>query len=279
MAGNTDMSDDHDHDHDDVDPVDSVFKALNDPSRRLLLDRLRERDGQTLGELCNHLPSMTRYGVMNHLRVLTEAHLLSTVTVGRRKHHYLNPVPIRLIHDRWISHFTEPLVTGLADLAFAANREHREQKEQSVPIPSHRYQTYVRCTPEDAWTAITDGDSTVRYFYGTRVESTWVPGESLRYLAPDGSVVADGQVIAVDAPKQLEMTFHPRWDPALEEEGAAHMAWIVDEADGLTRITVEYYDLAADSRQASDFMSGIPLIVAGLKTLLETGRPLASSAH
>ena len=269
-----------------VDPVSLVFKALNDPSRRLLLDRLRERDGQTLGQLCEHLPAMTRYGVMNHLRVLGDAQLVSTVTVGRSKHHYLNPVPIRMIHDRWIARFTAPLVGGLADLADLGTavsarreqREHRQHKEQTMPVPSHRYQTFVRCSPDEAWTAIVDGDSTVRYFYGTRVESTWVPGESLRYLGSDGSVVADGEVLAVDAPHRLEMTFHPRWDPTLEEEGAAHMAWIIDESDGLTRITVEYYDLPVDSLQAADFMAGIPLIVSGLKTLLETGQPLTSAA-
>ncbi|MDH3300396.1 MAG: helix-turn-helix domain-containing protein [Acidimicrobiia bacterium] len=261
----------------EAEAVNAVFKALNDPSRRLLLDRLRDRDGQTLGELCAHLPSMTRYGVMNHLRVLADADLVTTVAAGRSKHHYLNPVPIRLIHDRWIVNYTEPLVSGLASLG-ATVTVHHQHKEQTMPVPSHRYQTYVRCTPNEAWTAITEGDSTVRYFYGTRVESTWVPGEPLRYLAPDGSVVADGEVIAADAPHRLEMTFHPRWDPALEREGPAHMAWIVDESDGLTRITVEYYDLAADSRQASNFMEGIPLIVAGLKTLLETGQPLASAA-
>lgn len=261
----------------DGDAVNSVFKALNDPSRRLLLDRLRQQDGQTLGELCAHLPAMTRYGVMNHLRVLADANLVTAVMSGRSKHHFLNPVPIRLIHDRWISNFTEPVVGSLAALG-AGLAAHTQHKEQTVSIPSHRYQTFVRCAPDEAWTAITDGDSTVRYFYGTRVESTWVAGDPVRYLAPDGSVVADGEVITADAPKRLEMTFHPRWDPALESEGAAHMAWIVDEADGLTRVTVEYYDLAADSRQASDFMAGIPLIVAGLKTLLETGQPLSPAA-
>ncbi len=257
-----------------TDPLNAVFKALNDPSRRLLLDRLRESDGQTLAELCAHLPSMTRYGVMNHLRVLAEAELVTSVASGRSKHHYINPVPIRLIHDRWISNFTEPLVGGLAALgpALAAGNK---QKEQAVPVPTHRYQTFVRCNPDQAWTALTDGESTVRYFYGTRVESTWSPGDPLRYLGPDGTVVADGEVITSDAPHRLEMTFHPRWDPVIEAEGAAHMAWLVEEVNGLTRITVEYYDLAPDSKQASEFMEGIPLIVAGLKTLLETGQPLA----
>lgn len=262
-------------DHDDE--LNLVFKALNDPSRRLLLDRLRRSDGQTLGELCVHLPEMTRYGVMNHLRVLADAGLVTAVTVGRRKHHYLNPVPIRTIHDRWISNFTEPIVKGLAALGQTVS-PHSQQKETPVPVPSHRYQTFVQCPPEAAWAAITEGDSTVRYFYGTRVESSWVPGDPLRYLGPDGSVVADGEVIATEAPHRLEMTFHPRWDPALEAEGAAHMAWLIDETDGLTRITVEYYDLADDSKQAADFMGGIPLIVAGLKTLLETGQPLTPAA-
>jgi len=254
-----------------------VFKALNDPSRRLLLDRLRRNDGQSLGELCAHLPWMTRYGVMNHIRVLADSHLITTVAAGRRKHHHLNPEPIRLIRDRWIGNFVAPMDTGLASPARTEVARLHTDKD-SVSVPSHRYQTFVRCRPVEAWAAITEGDSTVRYFYGARVESTWMPGETVRYLGQDESVVADGNVVAVNAPSRLEMTFHPRWDPALEIEGAAHMAWIAEETDGLTRITVEYYDLAPGSRQATDFMAGIPLIVAGLKTLLETGQPMAPAA-
>src|ERR671935_785379 len=82
-----------------------VFKALADAGRRRLLDRLFERDGQTLLELCEALPGMTRFGVMKHLRVLEDAGLVSTRRVGREKLHYLNPVPIRLIHDRWIGKY------------------------------------------------------------------------------------------------------------------------------------------------------------------------------
>jgi DNA-binding transcriptional ArsR family regulator len=96
--------------------MDEVFRALNDSSRRLLLDRLYDQDGQTLTELCQHLPEMTRYGVMNHLTVLAEGGLIATRKVGRKKHHYLNPVPIRLVHDRWINKYTEPWVGALADL-------------------------------------------------------------------------------------------------------------------------------------------------------------------
>ena len=98
-----------------ADDEDSVFRALADPSRRLLLDQLFERDGQTLTELESHL-DMTRFGVMKHLKVLEDAELVVSKRRGREKLHFLNAVPIRLIHDRWIDKYTERQVTALLDL-------------------------------------------------------------------------------------------------------------------------------------------------------------------
>jgi DNA-binding transcriptional ArsR family regulator len=95
--------------------MDEVFRALADPTRRGLLDRLYERDGRTLTELEEDLP-MTRFGVMKHLRVLEEANLVTTRRRGREKLHFLNPVPIRLIHDRWVSKFAEPWAAALSEL-------------------------------------------------------------------------------------------------------------------------------------------------------------------
>jgi DNA-binding transcriptional ArsR family regulator len=94
---------------------DRVFKALADPTRRFLLDRLFKRDGRTLTELESEL-AMTRFGVMKHLRVLEDAGLVVTRKAGREKLHFLNPVPIRLVHDRWIDKFTERRVSALTDL-------------------------------------------------------------------------------------------------------------------------------------------------------------------
>lgn len=96
--------------------MDDVFKALADEGRRALLDALRERDGQSLGELCEVLPNMTRFGVMKHLRVLEDARLVLVERSGRSKHHHLNPMPIREIHDRWIAPYREPVVVGLLAL-------------------------------------------------------------------------------------------------------------------------------------------------------------------
>jgi DNA-binding transcriptional ArsR family regulator len=96
--------------------VDAVFRALADDHRRLLLDRLYQEDGQSLTELCEPFPHLTRFAVMKHLGVLESASLVTTRRDGRRKLHYLNPVPIRQVHDRWISKFAEPWVRAMTTL-------------------------------------------------------------------------------------------------------------------------------------------------------------------
>jgi len=104
--------------------MDEVFKALADPTRRSLLDRLFERDGQTLGELEEGV-SMTRFGVMKHLKVLEEAGLLTTRKRGREKLHFLNPVPIRLVYERWVSKYAEPWASALSELKTEIEEEDR----------------------------------------------------------------------------------------------------------------------------------------------------------
>src|SRR5512134_2174005 len=130
-----------------TDPMATVFRALADPNRRVLLDRLFERDGQTLGELCGYLPEMTRFGVMKHLGILEEATLISTVKAGREKRHFLNPVPIRLVHDRWISKFAEPVVGAMSAI--------KAQLESSMDTMDHIYSVYIKAAPDRVWRAIT----------------------------------------------------------------------------------------------------------------------------
>jgi DNA-binding transcriptional ArsR family regulator len=108
--------------------VDLVFRALGDPHRRSLLDALFAQDGQTLSRLCAVLPELTRFGVMKHLGVLEAAHLVTTRKVGREKQHFLNPVPIQEIHDRWIAKFAAPWVSAMVDL--------KRSLEDTEPCPS-----------------------------------------------------------------------------------------------------------------------------------------------
>ena len=247
-----------------------AFRALADPSRRLLLDRLFERDGQTLGELTAYLPDMTRFGVMRHLGVLETAGLISTRKVGREKRHYLNPVPIRRIHDRWISKYAAPVIGTMS-----AIKDHLEAPPMAAPLPEefdHVYSIYINADPERVWRAITDGDETVQYYYGTRVVSDWSIGSRVSYDNPDGTVAADGEVLACDPPRRLEMTFLARWDPEVEAEGPITHVWELEPENGTTRLTVTSKGLKRGSKRAESFGSGIMWIVAGLKTYVEGGR-------
>lgn len=114
--------------------MDEVFKAIADPNRRALLDRLADDDGLAVGELCEVLPYMTRFGVMKHLGVLEDAHLVTTERRGRQKLHFLNPVPIRQIHDRWISRYAEPFTAAMSDLTSTFDaRDGEEEPDAEDP--------------------------------------------------------------------------------------------------------------------------------------------------
>jgi uncharacterized protein YndB with AHSA1/START domain/DNA-binding transcriptional ArsR family regulator len=252
------------------DPTAPAFRALADPSRRLLLDRLFERDGQTLGELTAHLPDMTRFGVMRHLDVLEQAGLISTRKAGREKRHFLNPVPIRRIDDRWISKYAAPVIGTMS-----AIKDHLEAPRMAVPPDEtfdHVYTIYINAEPERVWRALTDGAETEQYYYGTRVRSDWQPGSPVSYDYPDGRVAADGEVLAIDPPTRLDMTFHARWDPEAEAEGPIRHLWLLEADEGATKLTVTTSGLRKGSKLAEGFASGIVYIVSGLKTFVEGGR-------
>jgi uncharacterized protein YndB with AHSA1/START domain len=247
-----------------------VFRALADPNRRVLLDGLFERDGQTLGELSAALPDMTRFGVMKHLGVLEAAGLISTRRYGREKRHYLDPVPIRLVHDRWTGKFAASVVGSMT-----AMKRHLEAAMETV---DHVYSVYIKAPPERVWRAIVDGDETVRYYYGTRVSSTWEARAPITYAYPDGSVAADGSVLEIEPGRRVVMSFHPRWDPEIEAEGPVRMTWEVEPGeDGApTRLTVTSA-LIAGSRNEGEFNAGVVYIVSGLKTAIETGASMVAA--
>src|SRR3989440_10981705 len=144
--------------------MDEVFRALADPTRRSLLDELYKEDGQTLGALERRLP-MTRFGVMKHLRVLEEAGLVVTKRRGREKLHFLNPVPIRLVHDRWVSKYAEPWAAALSGL-----KSRLEDSMEKV------FEIYIKTTPERLWEAITDKEMRSNYSFGLRINTEWTAG-------------------------------------------------------------------------------------------------------
>ena len=246
-----------------------IFRALADPARRELLDRLEERDGQTLGELCAYLPQMTRFGVMKHLGVLEEAGLVRTVRVGREKRHFLDPVPIRLVHDRWIGKFAAPIVGAIASI--------KQTLEAEMATIDHVYSTYIKATPERVWQRRHRRRRHGRLLL--RDARRVVLGGRRSHRVHLSRRLRGGRcrsVVSIEPGRSVTMLFHPRWDPDIEAEGPVRMTWAVEPADGgLTRLTVTSA-LIPGSRTESEFSGGVVFIVSGLKTFLEAGVALAA---
>ncbi|MHB8242772.1 MAG: ArsR/SmtB family transcription factor [Solirubrobacteraceae bacterium] len=245
--------------------MDGVFKALADPTRRGLLDELFKQDGQTLSALEQRL-EMTRFGVMKHLGVLEEAGLVVSRRRGREKLHFLNPVPIRLLHDRWISKYAEPWVTTLAEL------KHDIEKESTM---EKIFEIYIKTSPQRLWDAITDAESRARYSFGMRVSSDWTPGSRYEGGNPHApGLLCEGENLEVDPPHRLVQSFAALWGEEVKAEGTSRVTWEIEPVGDSCRLTVTHDQLREHAN--SELYGGWPMILSGLKTLLETGENLTT---
>jgi uncharacterized protein YndB with AHSA1/START domain/DNA-binding transcriptional ArsR family regulator len=247
--------------------MEEVFRALSDAHRRTLLDALRDRNGQALAELEKALPAMTRFGVMKHLRVLEAAGLVTTRRDGRRKLHYLNPVPIQLLADRWISRYARPWTTGLADLKHAL-------EAPPMSAPKHVFEIYIKATPERIWQALTDSELVSQYYFGSVIDSDFRPGSPIVYKQPDtGRIDIEGQILEADPPRRLVHTFVVRWDPDLND-APTRVAFDITPMGDACLLSVTHDGFESETETYRSVGAGWPLILSGLKTLLETGERL-----
>jgi DNA-binding transcriptional ArsR family regulator/uncharacterized protein YndB with AHSA1/START domain len=246
--------------------MDTIFKALNDPARRALLDSLRQRDGQTLTELEEQL-DMTRFGVMKHLKVLEDAHLIVTRRQGRFKHHYLNALPLQEMLDRWVAPFLQPQARALSDLKSRLERENRMGK------PDFMMQTFIRCTQDALWDALTRADQMAAYhFMCNEVHGDALPGNVTRFVRPDGADMLRQVTTELDPKSRIAMTFEPVW----MGEGApnSHMVYLIEPQGEVCKLTIEHYDIAPGQE---GFAEGWARLAASLKSYLETGTPLKAA--
>jgi uncharacterized protein YndB with AHSA1/START domain/biotin operon repressor len=244
-------------------PVDLVFKALADRTRRTVLDELLRHDGQTLGELTAHF-DMTRVAVAKHLQVLADAGLLVARRQGREKLHYLNPVPIRQLHDRWITQYTETWAAGLVEL----KRDLEDTVEKVFEI-------YIATSPERLWRAITDPDVRARYSFGARVESTWAPGSPYALTAGAAGQLVEGENLEVEEPRRLVQSYRAVWDESVAAAGTSRVTWEIEPVGtDSCRLTVIHDQLPEDAQV--QLYGGWPMILSGLKTWLETGLQLTT---
>ena len=240
-----------------------MFRALADPTRRSLLDELFKEDGQTLTALEERLP-MSRFGVMKHLKVLEEANLVVTKRRGREKLHFLNPVPIRLVHDRWVSKYAEPWAATLSDL----KTQLEERTMEKV------FEIYIKTTPERLWEAITDLELRRRYSFGVGTESDWQPGSAYRSVHTSGFEIAQGENLEVAPPRRLVQSFNALWSDDVKAEGTSRVTWDIEQVEDSCRLTITHDQMREDAN--AEIYGGWPMILSGLKTLLETGESLTT---
>jgi DNA-binding transcriptional ArsR family regulator/uncharacterized protein YndB with AHSA1/START domain len=260
---------------------DLVFKALADPTRRLLLDLLFARDGRTLSDLESAV-AMTRFGVMKHLRVLEASGLVVTRRSGREKLHFLNPVPVRLIHDRWIDKFTERPLSALTEL--------KAELETAMSETTIRvFEIYIKAPAQAVWDAITKPEWSQKYGYRGIVDYDLRPGGPYVQRANEGmrsmglpEVIIDGEVIEADPPSRLVHTFRFLFTEAQRAEGFTRITWEIEATPGgFTRLSVTH-DVTGAPEMAANISSKFSLqggggwnwILSDLKSLLETGANL-----
>jgi uncharacterized protein YndB with AHSA1/START domain/DNA-binding transcriptional ArsR family regulator len=250
----------------------AVFRALADPTRRQLLDLLFARDGRTLTDLESALP-MTRFGVMKHLRVLEEAGLITTRKVGREKYHYLNPVPIQLISDRWINKYSAVRASALADLKTVLEGGNFMATDSK---PKLVYQIIIKAPQQRVWEAITTPEFTARYYYGSTLKTDLTVGSPFTYYMANGAPVVEGEVVLSDPPNRLVHTYHSLWPP-MNEDAPTKVTWELEAMPGdVTKVTVIHEDFQGETATYQGLQSGgWAWILSNMKTLLETGEPMA----
>jgi uncharacterized protein YndB with AHSA1/START domain len=206
---------------------------------------------------------MTRFGVMKHLALLEQAGLIATRRRGREKLHYLNPIPIRLVHDRWVSKYTEPWAAALTDLK---NRLENNTMEKVFEI-------YIKTTPERLWHAITDTEMRRKYTFGATITSDWTPGSHYQGKG-GGNPILEGENLEVVPPRRLVQSFRALWGEDVKNEGTSRVTWeIVPVGDScLLKVTHDQLREGANNQ----LYGGWPMILSGIKTLLETGELLTT---
>jgi uncharacterized protein YndB with AHSA1/START domain/DNA-binding transcriptional ArsR family regulator len=259
--------------------IDEVFKALADPSRRRLLDSLNTRNGQTLRELCADM-DMARQSVSKHLAVLAGANLVTTLWRGREKLHYLNAAPINAISERWIDRYDQPRVHALADLKHAL-------ENPTMQKPSFVYTTYIHTTPDRLYQALTDPAFTKRYWDVT-FDTDWTVGSTMVW-DNHGAIIDDPDqvVLEADPGRRLSYTWHT-FTPelaavidlsddllaAFAAEPRSKVTFDIEPAGDAVKLTVVHDDFETGSKVAESVSGGWPIVIAKLKTLLETGEVL-----
>ncbi|MHB8718009.1 MAG: ArsR/SmtB family transcription factor [Candidatus Dormibacteria bacterium] len=260
--------------------MNAVFAALSDPTRRDLLDELFREDGRTLTALAS-TREMTRFGVMKHLRVLEDAGLVVTRRRGREKLHFLNPVPIRLIHDRWVSKYAQPWSAALVDLKRTLEEHAMEtttldttQEDRAV---EKVFEIYIKATPQRVWDAITSPEVRARFTFGVSMTSDWTQGSRFEqhHAKVPGTLLGDGVNLEVVPPRRLVQSARFYWSDEVRGEAPTRVTWEIEPVGEDSCMVKVTHDQIPEGASAQIY-GGWPMMLSGLKTWLETGETLTT---
>ena len=244
--------------------MDDIFKALNDPTRRHIMDLLREQDGQTVSDLTERL-DMTRFGVMKHLKILEEASLVVPRRSGRFKHHYLNAASLQEVIDRWI----EPLLAKPLSRK-VLNLKTQLEGDDTMSTPDFVMETLIQTTPEKLWAALTQPDLIEKYEIMAAKPDRVLDGPGhYEFLMPDGHIMLGHEVTEYSPYSRLAMSFEPHWDG--QDMPASSIAKEIDPRGPSVKFRVLHFGIPEGQEGVRD---GWVRTVSTLKTLLETGKPL-----
>jgi uncharacterized protein YndB with AHSA1/START domain/DNA-binding MarR family transcriptional regulator len=250
--------------------MDDVFSALSHAARRTILDLLRVTDGRTLTDIEAQLP-ITRFGVMKHLKVLEDAHLIVTRKVGRKKFHYLNPTPIQQVSDRWISRYASPFVQTMSNL-----KDQLEQKGASMSktAPKHVYEMFIRAPADALWALITDDEKTPLWqHFNMNSRTQWRQGGSIEWIMNGNTVIA-GEITEFEPPHRFVMSFHARWAPEVTADRPSRVTWeITPVGEDACKLTLVHDNFEGETATYNAVGAGWTEALSRLKTLVETGVP------
>jgi uncharacterized protein YndB with AHSA1/START domain len=190
---------------------------------------------------------------------------VTTKRRGREKLHFLNPVPIRLVHDRWVSKYAEPWAATLTGL----------KKRLEEELMEKVFEIYIKTTPERLWEAITSSEMRSIYTFGVGIESDWAAGSRYEAVHPNGPTpISEGENLEVDPPRRLVQSFNALWSDDVKAEGTSRVTWEIEPVGDSCRLVVTHDQMREGAND--EIYGGWPMILSGLKTLLETGEALTT---
>lgn len=250
--------------------MNKIFKALSDPNRREILDIIKNSPGITVNEIAEHF-DFTRFAVMKHLKILEEAELVVPRKSGKFKKLYINVMPIQTVYDRWISKYSAMWAQSLSSFKYKLEAKEVQMSEENL---QHIFITYIKTSREKVWKALTSGELTRHYYYGSVLRSDLKVGSKIEYVIKDENGIINtpvvGEILEIEENKKLSHSFHFHGN----SDPLSRVTFNLEDVDNMVKLTLIHDKFESKTETYNSVSQGWPFILSGLKTYLETGEAI-----